>query len=230
MAWPMVVRTVCFDELISMLVSGGVDTVINLAAGLDSRPYRMDLPASLQWIEIDFPEMIAYKQEYLKDEVPRCRLERISLDLTNIEGRRQALARINAAASTAVVLTEGLLAYLRPEDVSSLAQDLHDQSHCRYWITDMVAPAILKRTLKYWGKQLASANAPMHFAPEDGTEFFRPQGWKLVEYREMLAESRRLKREMSMAWMLHLMQRLFPGRFAKMQQKWRSGIVLMERV
>jgi methyltransferase (TIGR00027 family) len=230
MAWPMIIRTVCFDELISKLVSEGADTVINLAAGLDARPYRMDLPAALRWIEVDFPEMISYKQENLEKDVPHCRLERVSLDLANVEGRRQLLARVNASTSNTVVLSEGLLAYLRPEDVAALAQDLHDQPKFRYWISDLASPAILERTMKNWGKQLSSANAPMYFAPAEGPEFFRPQGWKLVEFREFLDESRRLKREMPMAWMLHLMESLSPKRFARMRQKWRAGVVLMERI
>jgi methyltransferase (TIGR00027 family) len=230
MAWVMVLRTVCIDELISKLISAGVDTVINLAAGLDARPYRMDLPATFNWIEVDFPEMISYKQEQLEKDVPRCRLEHVALDLANVEGRRQLLARVNASTSKAVVLSEGLLAYLRPEDVAALAQDLHEQSNFRYWISDLASPAILERTMKNWGKQLSSANAPMYFAPAEGPEFFRPQGWKLVEFREFLDESRRLKREMPMAWMLHLVESLFPKHFARMRQKWRAGVVLMEHV
>src|SRR5438034_11780974 len=46
--WPMVVRTCVFDELIGRAVErDGVDTVVNLAAGLDTRPWRMALPPSL---------------------------------------------------------------------------------------------------------------------------------------------------------------------------------------
>jgi len=46
--------------LIDAEVGRGVDVVVNLAAGLDTRPYRMDLPASLLWIEVDLPPLIAY--------------------------------------------------------------------------------------------------------------------------------------------------------------------------
>src|SRR4051794_36815513 len=48
-AWAFVARTVLFDRLIDEAVRGGVDLVVNLAAGLDTRPYRMTLPASLRW-------------------------------------------------------------------------------------------------------------------------------------------------------------------------------------
>ncbi|HEV2991811.1 MAG TPA: class I SAM-dependent methyltransferase [Candidatus Angelobacter sp.] len=229
MSWVMILRTVCIDELVSRLVSQGIDTVINLAAGLDTRPYRMHLPASLHWIEVDLPEMVAYKQQHLEKESARCRLERISLDLANVEGRRQLFDRINSSAAKVVVISEGLLAYLQPEAVAGLAQDLHQQPKFQYWITDLASPAILERTQKHWGKQLSAANAPMHFAPAEGPEFFRPLGWNLAEFREFLDESRRLKREMPMAWMVRATERLFPKRFAKLRQKWRSGVILMER-
>ena len=51
--------------------------VINLAAGLDSRPYRMQLPASLRWVEVDLPDMLNYKQVVLANESPLCVVERV---------------------------------------------------------------------------------------------------------------------------------------------------------
>ena len=45
--WPLVVRTKLMDDLILQSIAEGCDRVINLAAGLDTRPYRMKLPQSL---------------------------------------------------------------------------------------------------------------------------------------------------------------------------------------
>src|SRR5439155_20497216 len=61
--WAWVTRTYLFDRLISEQIAQGVDMVINLAAGLDARPYRMALPPTLQWIEVDLPEPLDYKAE-----------------------------------------------------------------------------------------------------------------------------------------------------------------------
>src|SRR5438045_9748647 len=48
-AWPMIVRTAVMDEIVMRLVKeAGVDTALNLAAGLDARPYRLDLPSHLR--------------------------------------------------------------------------------------------------------------------------------------------------------------------------------------
>ena len=47
-SWPMVVRTAVMDEIILRCVQQGATTVLNLAAGLDARPYRLPLPSSLR--------------------------------------------------------------------------------------------------------------------------------------------------------------------------------------
>src|SRR5690349_1295576 len=58
MAWPMIVRTAVMDEIILRTIAlNKVDTVMNLAAGLDTRPYRLPLPADLHWVDVDLPEM-----------------------------------------------------------------------------------------------------------------------------------------------------------------------------
>src|SRR5712691_1531992 len=82
-AWPMIVRTAVMDELILRAIErDGVGTVVNLAAGLDTRPYRLPLAPSLRWIEVDFPNVIAYKKEQLASERPRCALEHVGIDLS----------------------------------------------------------------------------------------------------------------------------------------------------
>src|SRR5262249_52296461 len=54
-SWSVVVRTCIIDDFIRAAIADGCDAVLNLGAGLDTRPYRMDLPPSLRWIEVDFP-------------------------------------------------------------------------------------------------------------------------------------------------------------------------------
>ena len=49
--WAVVIRTCIIDDFIREAIAQGADTILNLGAGLDTRPYRMELPASLAWIE-----------------------------------------------------------------------------------------------------------------------------------------------------------------------------------
>lgn len=109
--WPMVVRTAVMDEIVLRLAPE-VDAVLNLAAGLDARPYRLALPAQLKWIDVDFAVSLDYKAQVLRDQTPRCRLERIPLDLADGAARRQLFARVAADNRRVLVISEGLLLYL----------------------------------------------------------------------------------------------------------------------
>ncbi len=228
-AWPMIVRTAVLDELILRTIQrDGVDTVLNLAAGLDTRPYRLPLPPSLRWIEADFPDVIAYKQEQLNGERQVCVLERVGIDLTDVGRRRALFARIGAAARQVLVVSEGLLIYLTPEQVAALASDLAAPASFRWWLIDLASPRLLKMMERTWGRAVAAGNAPFQFAPAEGSQFFQTRGWQEAEFRSMWEESLRLKRTMPLAWLWNLVGRLYPK--AKREEFRRmSGIVLLER-
>ena len=228
-AWPMIVRTAVMDELILRAIERDrVDTVLNLAAGLDTRPYRLRLPAALRWIEVDFPDVIAYKKEQLAGERPACALEHVGIDLTDVDRRRALFARVGGVARQVLVVSEGLLIYLEAEEVATIAADLAAPPSFRWWLIDLASPGLLKMIEKSWGPILAAGNAPFRFAPPEGTRFFEPHGWREAEFRSTWDESIRLKRTMRLAWFWTLIGRLMPK--AKREEGRRfSGIVLLQR-
>lgn len=229
-SWSMVVRTAVMDEvLVKIVAQEKIDMVVNLAAGLDARPLRLDLPPALQWVEIDLPGMIEYKTEMLKGEKPKCKLERISADLADEKSRREIFTRLDGSAQRAFVITEGLLAYLAPEQVGSLARALHECRHFQFWMADIASPKVKQMMDKHWGKQLKAAGAPIKFAPAEAEEFFRPHGWEASEFRDFFNESIRLNRTMPMMWIVRMQMRIMPKRSAKMMKQWRSGVVLLRR-
>lgn len=191
--WPYTARTVRFDQIITEQIKQGTDMVINLAAGLDTRPYRMDLPASLKWVEVDLPAMIDYKEEILGQEKPRCALERVRLDLADVAGRRALFQRLGSSARKILVITEGLLVYLTRDEVSALGRDLAAQSSFRDWAIDLCSPGLLKILQKNLGA-LSEAGSPLKFGPEEGPEFFTASGWKAAEVYSMLKTAARIKR------------------------------------
>ncbi len=203
--WPYTARTVRFDQIITGQIQQGTDTVINLAAGLDTRPYRMDLPQSLKWIEVDLPEMIDYKEEVLRKEKPRCALERVRLDLADVAGRRALFQRLGSNARKALVVTEGLLVYLTRDEVTALGNDLAAQANFRDWAIDLCSPGLLKMLQKNLGA-LSEAGSPLKFGPEEGPEFFTTSGWKPAEVYSMLKTAAMVKR---LPFFLRLMS-LFP--------------------
>ena len=226
-AWPMIVRTAVMDEILMRCVAQGATTVLNLAAGLDARPYRLPLPPALRWFHVDLPDMVGYVRERLAGEKPRCELEYVAADLTDADQRRSAFSRAAASGPT-LVITEGLLVYLTREQVAGLARDLHQPAAARWWLIDLASPALLKMLARNWSPQLAAGNAPMQFAPAEGTAFFAEHGWREAEFRSTWDESLRLKRTMKGAWLWGLLGRFY-SRQRREEARRMSGIVLLER-
>lgn len=224
----MIVRTAVMDEIIMRLVTEqGVDTVLNLAAGLDARPYRLALPSRLHWVDVDLEGILSYKESALAGERPRCRVEFVRTDLTDPAARRSLFQRVGAQATRALVIAEGLLVYLKPEDVTSLAKDLSAQPAFRWWLIDLGSPALQQFLSRTWGNQLRAGNAPMLFFPADGTAFFGPAGWGEAEYHAILDEALRLKRAPKMSWVWRLLG-LLASKQRRAEFKRFSGIVLLE--
>lgn len=229
MAWAMIVRTAVFDELILDAVARqGADTVVNLAAGLDARPWRLELPAALRWIDVDLPEILAYKTDSLRGDRPRCRYEAAPADLTDAAARRALFARIGAESKHALVVTEGLLVYLTEPQVAALADDLHAQSSFAHWLIDLASPRLLAYMNRSWGKAVTAGNAPFQFAPAASTDFFAPHGWHVTRFLSSMEEARRLNREMRGMWLWRFLGRLSSRR---RQEEFRrmSAFVLLER-
>jgi len=192
-AWSYVARTWLIDHIVATQVQAGADMVIDLAAGLDTRPYRMELPASLQWVEVDLPPMIDYKEQALAGEKPRCALERVPMDLSNVAARRELFSGLGRRAKNVLVITEGLLVYLSPEEVLALGNDLGAQSSFRDWIVEVISPGLLQMLQKNLGP-LGEAGSPLKFGPSEGPDFFTVCGWKPVEVHSLLKTAAKLKR------------------------------------
>jgi methyltransferase (TIGR00027 family) len=229
MAWAMVVRTAVFDEIILDLISRGeIDLVLNLAAGLDTRPWRLPLPPTFRWVDVDLAAQLEYKAEAMRNEKPNCVYEAIPADLSRATSRAQLFARIKADGARALILTEGLIIYLPEQQVRSLATDLHAQPWARWWLTDLASPRLLRMIRRSVGNTLGEGNAPFQFGPAEGPEFFTPLGWKPVSFRSSMEEARRLKREMPYMWVWRILGALSSR---KRREEFRrfSGYLLMER-
>lgn len=197
-AWTVAIRTVIIDEFLQFAIDSGVDTVLNLGAGLDARPYRMKLPETLQWIEADYGHMLEYKESQLQGLQPSCKVEQVKIDLADREARLELFTRVNAQTRGGiVVLTEGVVPYLANDAVASLADDLRAMGRVRFWILDYFS----KETLKYrqrGGVGRAMRNAPFQFDPPDWFEFFKQHRWRTRELRYLADEAKRFKRPFPM--------------------------------
>jgi methyltransferase (TIGR00027 family) len=192
--WAWMARTYLFDQFIAREIRDGATMVVNLAAGLDARPYRMELLPALQWVEVDFPEIISYKEEILANEKPKCQLERISLDLSDGPARRKFFADLDGRATKIAIASEGLLIYFTAEEVASLARDLAAAPHFQSWVIDLASPGQLRLMQRTTGKDLSQGGAAFKFGPPEGSNFFRPHGWEPKDVQGMLKTAAQFKR------------------------------------
>ena len=190
-SWTVVTRTMVLDELLRVAIASGITCVVNLAAGLDARPWRLDLPATLRWIDVDYADLLDYKRVRIADAKPHCRVENVALDLADGAARRAFLERIGKEESHVLILTEGLIYYLPAEVVRVFTDDLHAVSSIRLWLMDLMGPEALRMVQAAW-KKLGVTSTGLVFGPRESTRFFRP--WKELVYRASLAEACRIGR------------------------------------
>ena len=112
----MAMRTKFFDDYFTSSSSRGIRQIVILAAGLDSRAFRLDWPAGTVVYEVDQPAVIAFKTSALADlgATPAATLRTVGIDLREDWPAALGAAGFDPSAPTAW-LAEGLLIYLPPE-------------------------------------------------------------------------------------------------------------------
>lgn len=223
-AWGVVLRTTAIDRLINEALQGGVDTVLNLGAGLDTRPYRMELPSQLRWIEVDLPSIIDTKDSKLNGYTPVCTLERIAMDLSDRPARNELFAKCAATSKSMLVIAEGVISYFSNDEIAVLAKELLAMPSAAFWIQDF-DNAGTRRLPKGWAEKLEAA--PFRFQVSDWFEFFKQSGWQPNKIISCAEESQRINRPYPLDFPYGLLMRALPK---EMRQKIQglSGAVLMK--
>jgi methyltransferase (TIGR00027 family) len=223
--WSAVTRTKLIDDLVLDSVAQGCDRVLNVGAGFDTRPYRLALPRTLTWVEADLPALVDEKERLLAAETPACKLIREPVDLADSAARADFLRRAAAGAARALVITEGLVVYLDDGTVRALARDLVAEPGIRWWVLDLLSPAMRAMISNGMGGR-HPARALVKFAPDDGVAFFEPLGWRARDVSPILRAAARFRR--APLWMRALT--IFPDPDPRRLGKARwSAVVRLER-
>lgn len=119
--WPVMssyvgVRSRAFDDYLGGALADGAAQVVVLASGLDTRAFRLPVPAATRYFELDQPAVLDFKLRVLKEQgaEPACDHRSIAADLRDDWGAALEEAGFDPSLPTAW-LAEGLLPYL-PED------------------------------------------------------------------------------------------------------------------
>ncbi|MET7288800.1 SAM-dependent methyltransferase [Streptomyces sp. NPDC005573] len=123
------VRTRFLDDGILAGTGAGIRQIVTLAAGVDGRTVRLDLPAGTRWFEVDLPGMTRFKDALLAGSgLPlACERHGVAADLR--EDWRSPLRAAGFDPSRPTVwLVEGLLMYLTDAEGEALLADLTELS------------------------------------------------------------------------------------------------------
>jgi methyltransferase (TIGR00027 family) len=176
------IRTKFFDDTLGrILAEPGIDQLVILAAGLDTRAYRLPLPRDLTLFELDRPEVLDHKNARLAQQgaAPRCRRLPIPADLTgdwSAALQDGGLDRKRPAAW----LVEGLLQYITETQVHHVLGTLSGLASPGSWLlTDLVSHFILTMPQLAGFRAVMAANgSPWQFGTDDPGGLLAEYGWQ----------------------------------------------------
>ncbi|MBF6059413.1 SAM-dependent methyltransferase [Nocardia terpenica] len=107
------VRTRWLDSAVEEGISAGCAQVVLLAAGLDSRAFRMNVAEGTRFFELDLPKLLSFKRTVLDESGIECRNDRVevSVDLTHESWPSRLVGAGFDPEKMTMWLAEGLLMY-----------------------------------------------------------------------------------------------------------------------
>lgn len=178
---PLVVRTRYFDDFLGRIsAEEGIRNVVLMAAGLDTRAFRIDWPQGVRLFELDQQVVMDYKDAILHslEARPTCRRQMICKDLT--EPWKDALLECGFDPhERSAWLLEGLLFYLPNEVVAQIFDALAFLAASGSWLgCDIINGAVLTSSYtKAWIDMQAQSGAPWIGFIDDPEAFLASRGW-----------------------------------------------------
>jgi methyltransferase (TIGR00027 family) len=187
MGFGIAIRTRFLDELLlEALAATGVNTVVSVGSGLDTRPWRLELSSDLRWMEVDFAPILDYKESLMAQETPRCRREPFIADLNDPVQRCALYAAVGTAP--ALMITEGLLMYLPAATVRSLAAEVWRESGIAHWISDITTTAFSKAIGGHTKRVVRHVQADDYLEGEQILETLYQHGWAAAARRSYITD------------------------------------------
>lgn len=172
------VRTAFMDEKFNKALSAGVRQVVIVAAGMDSRAYRLNFPTGTKVFELDQPEVLKYKADKLTNAQAHCLRKTIEVDLRE-EWQKKLLEAGFTPNERTLWTVEGLLMYLNESQVTTLFERINtlatsnDLMLFDIFTRDLLEAPYMQKQLEF----LASLSAPWKFGTNDPEEFMKKLGW-----------------------------------------------------
>ena len=179
---PIVLRTRYFDDFLLRIVEQyPIRQIVMLAAGLDTRAYRLPWPAGMRFFELDQAELLAYKGQMLgmAGAKPAGERQTIGIDLSS---DWPAALRQHGfdPAHPAVWMLEGFLFYLAEADLVKILDGVCQLAAPGSWLGfDCINSLVLTSPYtRKWVEMQAAQGAPWIGALDDPLGFLAERGWK----------------------------------------------------
>ncbi len=177
----IVLRTRYFDDRVMQGLAQGTRQIVILAAGMDTRAYRLSFPDGTRVFELDRPEVLRYKQEKLGETLPNCRRHTVGVDLLEEWQSKLVQAGMNPTERT-LWLMEGLLIYLDEAAVLTLFEKIDSLSVLNsILLFDVVGRSLLDSPLMAKQHQfLKKLGSPWRFGMDEPEKFMEQFGWNVA--------------------------------------------------
>ncbi|MFN2231895.1 MAG: SAM-dependent methyltransferase [Anaerolineae bacterium] len=179
---PIALRTRFFDDWLQRVVAeDALQQVVLLAAGLDTRAYRLVWPEGTHIYEVDQPAVLEHKAQVLTDAGAQLKCERtaIAADLAGDWEGKLAASGFRAQAPAAWLL-EGFLFYLSNEQLRRILDQVADLAAPGSWMGfDIVNSVMLTHPLtQSWVQMQARSGAPWIGTLDDPVGYLAARGWQ----------------------------------------------------
>ena len=176
------IRARFFDDFLQRVTAAeGVSQVVLVAAGLDTRAYRLSWPARVRLFELDQPEVLTRKQEILDSAGATRGCARLPIGADPAGQWSTALLEAGFdPGAPSYWLAEGFLFYLPPEGITRLLDQVTRLAAPGSQLGfDMVNTATLTHPLtRPWIDMQARAGAPWLGTLDDPAAFLVERGWQ----------------------------------------------------
>lgn len=178
----IVIRTKFFDDfLLHATREHQIRQVVILAAGMDTRAFRITWPARTRLFELDQPELLAQKEQILTSAgaVPTCRYRTIGIDLIK-EYWPDVLLRAGFDPRQATVwLIEGFLLYFSEPIIPHLLNIVTALSapDSYFGLTTISHAMLTSPTMRFWLKFMEESGIPWLSAMDEPETLLGKRGW-----------------------------------------------------
>ncbi|MBS1910903.1 MAG: SAM-dependent methyltransferase [Bacteroidetes bacterium] len=180
------IRTRFIDDVILDASLKGTRQIVMLAAGLDTRAFRLDLPGDMHFFEMDREEVLEFKESVLREAGARATRARevIPVDLTTPFGEALVASGFRPESESLWVV-EGLLPYLDEDQAAGVVRQCTAlAAKGSMLVCDMPGRSLLETPfMQPLLRALEAANAPWKFGTDDPESFFEKLGWHAAARR-----------------------------------------------